>query len=149
MVLHRRNRGEPIDLYRTGPPPRFTAFFLEFMIFPNGTDHQPKWSIPQHMEKNENPLSKINVRCSHGTKTGVTGCTSSVFIVVGSPELKVSAHRISFSRLFRLYHSRGHIAYNVIPLVRCDSPGQHTEKYSFWWYLTLKERKDTFRCFEI
>ena len=32
---------------------------------------------------------------------------------------------------------------------RCDSPGQHTEKYSFRWYLTLKERRTHFLVLKI
>ena len=51
--IFRRNRGEPIDLYHTGPPLWFTDFFSEFMNFPTDTDHT------SHRKKTKTQSAKL------------------------------------------------------------------------------------------
>ena len=141
-LIGRKNRGEPIDLNHPGPPPYFTSFFFfNRCVRPTPTVHLQKHRFPTSIGKKRKTHGQNGCTVQPRRKNLVVGRTGSFFHDMGPQELKTRTHRMSFSWLFPLYHSRGHM---TTPLVRYDSTCQDTDKVSFRWYLTPKERRTHF-----
>ena len=91
-VNTRKNRGEPINLYRLGPPPHFTDFFSELMILTTLPTLLQKRGFPWVIGKKRKTHEQNKCTVYPRSKNLVMDYTGSFFDVMGPQELKTRTH---------------------------------------------------------